>query len=250
MNRHHGFFLERLFHGDKMTFHFGFAFTGQNYGMVPFAPASLGVQAPDSQSQHKAFCGNTLAQVSTSPDGGPHIHKKWSQSAAAASPWNAVAAHPMALELAPPQKHPDKDRIVFLHRNSAKFKDASSYFMEGEPRRVWTHTCQQVGEAHAPAAADSARMESRACSSQGLRGAYNIVFRGELPDTFFAGSDAGTHYECLTPITATASVKPSPTAILDAEADALRFLAELRELPFYPGYRQCNDRNRFFCTHA
>eukprot|EP00049_Salpingoeca_infusionum_P026785 m.27909 g.27909 ORF g.27909 m.27909 type:complete len:239 (-) comp8997_c0_seq3:183-899(-) len=131
MNRHSDFFLKQLFHGDKMTFHYGFVAAKSTYGLVPFPPASVGVES--KFKGRKLFCGNTLGQ-----------------------------------------KHPDKDEILFMHRNSAKFKDASSYFLKGEPKHVWRHVNQQ-GE-HDP---------------------YQLVFRGEIGDEYFAGEDAGTHHECL-----------------------------------------------------
>lgn len=66
LNVNHKFFLQRLFHGDKMTFHFAFVAAGQEYGRVPFEPASVGVATSMTVGGKKktVFCGNTLAQVS------------------------------------------------------------------------------------------------------------------------------------------------------------------------------------------
>eukprot|EP00040_Diaphanoeca_grandis_P033971 m.209000 g.209000 ORF g.209000 m.209000 type:complete len:482 (-) comp33026_c0_seq9:249-1694(-) len=66
INKHHDFFLKRLFHGDKMTFHWGFVAAGEEYAVVPYPAGSLGIQAQHKQST--TFCGNTMAQ--RNPDDG------------------------------------------------------------------------------------------------------------------------------------------------------------------------------------
>jgi len=67
INRHHEFFLKRLFKGDKMTFHFGFVAAEQKYGLVPHVPGSLGLIA-EHDGDSRWFCGNTMAQ--RHPDNG------------------------------------------------------------------------------------------------------------------------------------------------------------------------------------
>ena len=127
-----------------------------------------------------------------------------------------------------------------------------------------------------------------ACGRQGERDPWHLVFRGELPDEFFAGDDGNTHQECLmprggmlhsmqqvTPHTHTythihthtyththtqhtlscckgkghVKIKHASQKLKDFEQDLFHYLQELRDLPFYPGYRRCNADNMFFCKH-
>ena len=249
---------------------------------MPFPPSSIGVHGRDHEGT-AAFCGNTLGQ-----------------------------------------KHPDKNAVLFLHRNSAKFKDASSYFLSGPPKPVWTHVAQQASARRAGgqegrraggqegkrrgwsenvcACACSCMCVKSipgkhamanglymcACGRQGERDPWHLVFRGELPDEFFAGDDGNTHQECLmprggmlhsmqqvTPHTHTythihthtyththtqhtlscckgkghVKIKHASQKLKDFEQDLFHYLQELRDLPFYPGYRRCNADNMFFCKH-
>lgn len=64
LNRHHWFFLKRLFQGDKMTFHFGFEAAGQEYATVPFHPKGVGIRGGNGKGDAEWFCGNTMAQRS------------------------------------------------------------------------------------------------------------------------------------------------------------------------------------------
>ena len=115
---------------------------------------------------------------------------------------------------------------MFLHRNSAKFKDASSYFMGVvKPRLVWRHI-----------------------ASAKPGNSWQLIFRGELADDYFAGADSGNHNECLRPTKA--KVVTAPREIRELETVALGYLKELRDVPLYPGYRKCNAENMFFCKHA
>eukprot|EP00045_Choanoeca_perplexa_P005056 m.42686 g.42686 ORF g.42686 m.42686 type:complete len:449 (+) comp12907_c0_seq1:82-1428(+) len=71
INYHHGFFLQRLFHGDKMTFPFAFELVNVDYSVVPYMPASIGV----GDVKAKTFCGNTLAQKHPDHDDILFLHR-------------------------------------------------------------------------------------------------------------------------------------------------------------------------------
>eukprot|EP00039_Didymoeca_costata_P010058 m.134391 g.134391 ORF g.134391 m.134391 type:complete len:439 (+) comp14693_c0_seq8:22-1338(+) len=60
INKNHQYFLQKLFQGDKMTFHFGFMAANRTYGISPFLPHALGIQ--DQVKGDKFFCGNTMGQ--------------------------------------------------------------------------------------------------------------------------------------------------------------------------------------------
>lgn len=76
---------------------------------------------------------------------------------------------------------------------------------------------------------------------------WNLVFRGELGEEFFAGKDSSTHNECLRPTKA--KVVVAPKVVKDLETTALGYLRDLRDVPFYPGHRKCNAENMFFCKN-
>jgi hypothetical protein len=61
INGHNGFFLKRLFKGDKMTFHFGFASTRTPYTLVSYQPQGAGI-AGKVAGRARIFCGNTMIQ--------------------------------------------------------------------------------------------------------------------------------------------------------------------------------------------
>lgn len=185
LNINHHFFLKRLFHGDKMTFHYAFLTVNLKYFLTPYSPLSFGL-AGSVGSNPNFFCGNTMGQ-----------------------------------------RHPDNGRVIFLHRTSTKFKDVSSYFAEGSPPRAWTHYAQQ------PA-----------------RSSWNLVFRGEIPKTHFVSNDPNVHNECVHPADPAVVVKPVKPVVKETEDMCLKYLRDLRELPFYPGYQQCNEHSMFFCSHA
>jgi hypothetical protein len=186
INLNHRFFLRRLFHGDKMTFHYAWLAAGTPYHFVRYAPYSVGLARPAAASEDQlVFCGNTMAQ-----------------------------------------RHPSDGRIVFLHRTSAKYKDASGYFLTPSPARAWTHIAKQ----HA-------------------RASWNLVYRGELPDPLFVGSEAAMHSECVAPTDPDVKIRLVKNIITETEDDCLTYLAQLRDQPFYPGYRVCSQANLFFCRH-
>ena len=109
--RHSDFFLKRLFRGDKMTFHFGFAGAHTPYTRVPHLPRGVGVQAAGAGAgAAPVFCANTMGQ-----------------------------------------HHPDTGVLFFLHRTMAKFKDVSAYLDgergvggTGHPHLAWTHMATQA----------------------------------------------------------------------------------------------------------
>ncbi len=183
ININHEFFLKKLFHGDKMTFHYAFQAVKIKYGLTPYSPLSFGLVAPTSTGSF--FCGNTMGQ-----------------------------------------RHPDNGHVVFLHRTSTKFKDVSSYFVGGVPPRAWTHYARQ------PA-----------------RSSWELVFRGEVSPSIFVSDDSSVHNECVHPADPTVVVKPIKPVVKETEDACLAFLRDLRELPFYPGYRQCDEHSSFFCSH-
>lgn len=83
---------------------------------------------------------------------------------------------------------------------------------------------------------------------QGPKDSWQLTFREELEDKFFAGSSANTQFECLMP--EKPKIKNLPAGLAEMEDAALRYLKELRDLPFYPGYGTCSAESMFFCRNA
>lgn len=85
----------------------------------------------------------------------------------------------------------------------------------------------------------------RHIATQGAKKSWNLVFRDELEPQFFAGNEPAAHSECLMP--ESPKVKPIPKDIAALEDTALAYLKDMKNLPFYPGNRMCNEENMFFC---
>lgn len=67
ININHKYFLKRLFHGDKMTFHYAFQAVNTPYFLVSYQPLSYGIAGAVAGSSNY-FCGNTMGQ--RHPDNG------------------------------------------------------------------------------------------------------------------------------------------------------------------------------------
>eukprot|EP00041_Stephanoeca_diplocostata_P018706 m.394834 g.394834 ORF g.394834 m.394834 type:complete len:597 (-) comp21095_c0_seq1:316-2106(-) len=186
LNAHHTFFLKRLFHGDKMTFHFGFQAVGRSYGLVSYVPGAMGIRA-DAKGSPGYFCGNTMAQ-----------------------------------------RHPTTGRPLFMHRTMAKFKSADAYSATASHNtRAWLHYAKQP-----------------------VRSSWEMMYRDELPSTFFVGESSADHFECCHPTGPGLAVGNAPKSVKNLETKAFEFLSDLENLPFYPKDRKCTAESMFFCRNA